>query len=359
MKNENGFGSIYKLKHKKHNQWTAVVTTGWKLTIKDGQPKAVQDRVRIGYYPTRKDAQLALFKWHESHSNMADTPTSAPQSTKVSKPSKYTPTIRELLNERYNVIFSNCSTRRLKSVNSYLKVLAPIEDTPIDKLDYRQLQKFADSLADAYAITSLSEIKVLLNMIYDEAIKLNYVQSCPVKYVNFKSNVKTKAKRAIPPETIRKIASCDDRVSNMCVIMIYSGMRIGELVNAKKENYNKVEHYLIGGEKTKAGKDRVIPIHPYIQERFETFLNSKKVVVSAYSKELKKTVQEKYGYTFTFHECRHTFVTLANQYDLDNYSLHKIVGHAASDVTEAVYTHIRAEKLYAEVCKIPTPDKLK
>ncbi len=88
MKNENGFGSIYKLKQKKHNQWTAVVTTGWKPIIKDGQPKAVQDRVRIGYYPTRKDAQLALFKWHESHLNMADTPTSAPQSTKVSKPSK-------------------------------------------------------------------------------------------------------------------------------------------------------------------------------------------------------------------------------------------------------------------------------
>ena len=40
--------------------------------------------------------------------------------------------------------------------------------------------------------------------------------------------------------------------------MIYTGMRIGELFGLRTENVH--ETYVIGGEKTKAGRNRIIPI---------------------------------------------------------------------------------------------------
>ncbi len=41
---------------------------------------------------------------------------------------------------------------------------------------------------------------------------------------------------------------------------IYSGMRPVELLSIKLENVHLDGRYVIGGVKTKAGKDRIIPI---------------------------------------------------------------------------------------------------
>ena len=354
MKNENGYGSVYKLKNKKRNPWTAVVTMGWKQTYDtDGTPKKTsQKREHIGYYPTRKEAQLALLRWHDQQESGAQ----APQAGTDTHPP--ITTLGKIIQERYDVIFADCSPRRLKTVNSLIKAIKPIDDIPITELDYKRIQAFADSLTGTYASGTLSNMRVVLNMVISEAIKLGYIQSNPVQYVKFKSTVTTKKKRAIPPDVIREIAKHDDLISHVCLIMIYSGMRIGELVGAKPENYNKEEHYLISGEKTKAGIDRIIPIHPYIQDMFEDYLRTKRYSIAYYRAKL-KTACLQYGFEFTAHECRHTFITLANQYRLDNYSLHKIVGHATNDITEMVYTHIRASELYAEICKIPEPSDLK
>lgn len=45
------------------------------------------------------------------------------------------------------------------------------------------------------------------------------------------------------------------------LILIYTGMRVGELLDIKIENVHLEEKYMRGGSKTEAGKDRVIPLH--------------------------------------------------------------------------------------------------
>jgi integrase len=58
------------------------------------------------------------------------------------------------------------------------------------------------------------------------------------------------------------------------LIMIYSGLRVGELFDIKDANIGFENDIMVGGSKTDAGKDRVIPIHPrimpYIKKRVET-----------------------------------------------------------------------------------------
>lgn len=52
------------------------------------------------------------------------------------------------------------------------------------------------------------------------------------------------------------------------------------------------------------------------------------------------------------HDCRKQFVTMAKKYNVNDFAIKRIVGHAISDVTEQVYTERSIEWLYDEVKKI-------
>ena len=52
----------------------------------------------------------------------------------------------------------------------------------------------------------------------------------------------------------------DEGIAKLLLMYIYSGMRPIELLSIKMENVHLDERYIIGGVKTKAGKNRIIPI---------------------------------------------------------------------------------------------------
>ena len=52
------------------------------------------------------------------------------------------------------------------------------------------------------------------------------------------------------------------------------------------------------------------------------------------------------------HETRHSFITLAKDYKVDEYVLKMIVGHKTADITERVYTHRTQSQLFAEMQKV-------
>ena len=53
------------------------------------------------------------------------------------------------------------------------------------------------------------------------------------------------------------------------------------------------------------------------------------------------------------HDPRKYFITQAKKYQLDEYAIKLIVGHAIEDITENVYTDRPTEWLYQEILKIP------
>ena len=46
------------------------------------------------------------------------------------------------------------------------------------------------------------------------------------------------------------------------------------------------------------------------------------------------------------------FITMAKKYDMDEYALKYIVGHAIDDITEKVYTKRETDWLIREIAKI-------
>ena len=52
------------------------------------------------------------------------------------------------------------------------------------------------------------------------------------------------------------------------------------------------------------------------------------------------------------HDPRKHFITIAKKYNVDEYAIKYIVGHAINDITEKVYTERQVDWLKSEVGKI-------
>ena len=136
-------------------------------------------------------------------------------------------------------------------------------------------------------------------------------------------------------------------------------MRIGELFSLPLKAYH--ESYVIGGEKTEAGKNRIIPIRPEGQEYFAYFAKKANgsLLISGYEgQKVPANFRRREYYPLleklkierkTPHATRHTYATRAVKEGLAPEYLQKILGHANYATTADVYTHIDAETLVGAV----------
>ena len=138
--------------------------------------------------------------------------------------------------------------------------------------------------------------------------------------------------------------------------MLYTGMRIGELLNLKIKDVDLEKGILkIKKAKTKSSI-RSIPIHSKIKNLI-SFLcksnnvyliekNGLKIEYGAFRREFTKR------YNHTSHETRHTFATKCKTCNVDPLATKLILGHAITDITYGTYTHVTFEYLKEEISKI-------
>jgi integrase len=155
----------------------------------------------------------------------------------------------------------------------------------------------------------------------------------------------------------------------MVLTGIYSGWRPQELSILKISNVDLENQTFSGGLKTDAGRDRIVPIHPLIsglvRNNYEKALSlgSDYLFNDIYGRQITHLTYDKYRGRFnkimkylnlshTPHDTRHTFITKAKYYKMDEYILKRIVGHAITDITEKTYTHRELEELRLEMKKI-------
>lgn len=151
----------------------------------------------------------------------------------------------------------------------------------------------------------------------------------------------------------------------MVIIGIYSGWRPQELAILKTADIDLENKTMLGGLKTEAGKNRIVPIHskilPLIEKRYnpkyEFLFNDEDgqqgttMTYDKYRGRFNK-INSKFGFTHRPHETRHTFITMAKEVQINDYVLKLIVGHAIEDVTEKIYTHRTMDQLKNEIEKI-------
>ena len=162
--------------------------------------------------------------------------------------------------------------RSIKGANNKVQK-DKISNIKILKLMFFQLQEYLDSLSIGYTSKGYQ-----INL-FNRAI--SYAKNHLGVNINIDTNKLDIGEK--PEESIFKPIDYQDvntlwlhkqsRTSQIILILIYTGLRPSELLNIKIKNVFLNENYMIGGMKTKAGSDRLIPIHSVIKSLIKNFYN--------------------------------------------------------------------------------------
>lgn len=138
--------------------------------------------------------------------------------------------------------------------------------------------------------------------------------------------------------------------------LIFTGFRPNEMFSLKKENCHGA--YFIGGSKTAAGKNRIVPIPPVIAPIVARLLASPseyifpapgggKMDMSCFRSRYYYPAIERIGVTKRPpYACRHTYATMLKNIDAPTVDKQRLMGHASYTMT-AHYTHSDIKSLTA------------
>lgn len=335
-------------KHRKRSNGTGAIS---KLSGNRQRPwMARKNGVCIGTYPTRAEAQKALERL-----------------TDVDVSDKYNMTFKEVYNRWYAEHSRNITEKTLKDYKWAFSLCEPIHDRKIRSIlrsDYQALIIAQEEKGRSKG--TCNKVRVVLSMLGKWAYEEGITQT------NNADNLSTAAKQLKERETfleedIKAIKKSKSEAADIALILTSCGCRPGELFKVPLADC--FDDYFIGGSKTEAGKDRVIPIgndglEAYKKIRQEAITKKADKLISGYKgshvysnfakREWKKLMEEIKRPTYTPYVCRHTFITNAIKGGMDLPVLEAIVGHVDRETTR-IYTHLRADDLVGAVQSLNSP----
>lgn len=212
-----------------------------------------------------------------------------------------------------------------------------------NNLDYRAI-KPKDirnyTRASANRGDSNSTINVRLSAIksfYDYAIEQEYTDHNPITKTLYLHGKTTKTKPLTEQEKniiLGYMDKKDDHIRLVFYTMFYTGLRVSEVANLKREDVNiingRVTVHVIHG---KRGGERTVPVFD-IETAEQLIKYTREQIIDPLFKVKKRTLQYhakqaslKTGIPFTVHQARHTFATERLQEGIRLDILQKLMGH--------------------------------
>ena len=253
-------------------------------------------------------------------------------------------TLRQLFNEWLPIHSRSVSKSAIKSYHIAFKHISNIADMPITDIHFQHLQNVINSMhVKGLSYSSCKKVRTLLNQLFNYAIIQDYPITNYALHLNLGPNVPTIKRRVFTRQQINKLWVIDTSYSRMILILLYTGLRIGELLNLRRQDINRRSSYLIVRHaKTKAGEGRIIPIHHRITPLIEQLYNDTGNYLFAISytsfRKHFHDIMKKLNCKHTIHDTRHTFASLLDAIAPPN-TLRALLGHKQGDITTRVYTH--------------------
>ncbi|MCH5212233.1 MAG: tyrosine-type recombinase/integrase [Oscillospiraceae bacterium] len=358
MKLPNGFGSVYKLSGNRRKPYVAQKTTGY-----DSDAKRLY--TIIGYYETREEGLIALAEYNKNPYSLQSKMTFAE--------------VYEKWSERK---FENISRSNINGYKASYKLCDRIKDLKMIDIKLLHLQSVVDNSGKNYP--TLKKLKIMLSQVFDYAVLNDIIgkDHHKVEFLDIGKPTKSDKHYRFTDDEIKVLWNWSEKPDNIYVrlilMLIYSGVRPGELFNVKRDRVNLEERsfYIDKGKNDNAV--RKVPIHekvyPFFKQwhdkgteylitqlngrnfRFDT--NHAQYVDSYWTPLLQDMGILQYtndkGITkeHTPDDTRHTFTTMWHEKQLDEAMRRKIQGHSGKGIGEQVYSHIEFEKLKAELNKL-------
>ena len=194
------------------------------------------------------------------------------------------------------------------------------------------------------------DIKALYSHLYKYAIRHEVVERNRALYLEL-PECKGGRREVWKPEEIAawwRDSQAGHRVSRLVLIMIYTGMRTGELRAQDPAKVYLDKRYMVGGIKTQAGKDRQIPLAQVILPLVRQALKEARYGLlpmrpDEFYDEYAAAVERLGIRPLSPYSCRHTAATALAEAGVAPAVIQEILGHADYSTTLG-YTHISAEK---------------
>lgn len=323
LKRANGTGTVYRKQERRKKPWAAE-----------------KNKTMIGYYETKTAALEAL-------NRLAG----------------------RSLDERYNMtfeeVFEAWKAEHYKELTKSGQTQYDISFqvfAAIHKRKFRELRTadFQAALEPHMKKThsTVSKYKQLITQMSKWAIREELITTNFASFVKLPENVK-KEKEIFADSEIKKLEANGSETAKIILMLIYTGMRIGELFSLPLDDYH--ETYVVGGEKTAAGRNRVIPIRPEGRGYFQYFAKQADgpLLLSGYvGQKVPNNFRKRDYYPLldkldierkTPHATRHTYASRARKDGMQPEILQKILGHADYSTTANIYVHTDVEELVKAV----------
>lgn len=333
MRNPNGYGCIKKLSGQRRRPFAFVVSENGTQRI-------------IEYFTNQADAQIFQADYNKVHLHHI-------------LPGHLV-TLAELYHRWLpaHIADTDPSDSALASYANSFKPLSCLQYEPFQNLKYMDYQRVIDGMRKSgLSYSSCKKVRSLISLLEKYASKIELTNK---SYAPLLSIGKNKAVRPHHPFSRQRInrlwAHCDESGVDTVLILLYTGMRVGEMLHLKKSDVNLRQGYIrITRSKTVSGI-RNIPIHHRISPLIASRIKSAGVYLIAdaggkpydYSRYclLWRAVMHAINADgHTTHDCRHTVATLLDNAGANETAKRRILGHAGGDVTERVYTHKNIRQL--------------
>lgn len=329
----NGTGSVYKMSGARAKPWRAVASVNGK-------------RVPIGCYTTQTDALKALAAY--------EPPTSSIHADM---------TIREVYEAWGDVKRDTLSASAWTTYESAWKRMEPLADMNIASVKTADYQIVIDRMKKTMSRSSCEKFRNLASQLCQWAMQNDLIDKNYAEFLVLPENKKTSDREYFTEDEISRLWEASGNLSaRIVLIMIYTGMRINELFSLRVEDVHLDEEiapgrtasYVIGGEKTEAGRNRVIVLHsrilPFVREWLgergrvylvERYGSHTMIDDHNFRKRDYYPLLDSLGIPhISPHKARHTFASRGAKAGISPTVLQNLIGHEKYETTANYYTHV-------------------
>lgn len=343
MKRANGTGSVVKLSGNRRRPWAV------KVSGRNEYGHVIQKIV--SYHEKASEAQLALEEYNRARASgtaptvdrLSLTVNDVFEAWKAREYRKLKPASITSHNAAWNKRVSRFASRKMR-------------DLTLD-----ELQALLDEDEDSgLSQSSINNDALLIKSLYNYAMERDIAGKDYSKYLDIPSVGAKRPRDSLNDLQLAKLSKlAADGVpwADTALMLCYTGFRVSEFLQLTRFAYHPESGgYLQGGLKTRAGKNRIVPVHPHIRPYLLAWMakdgdtiicdENKCSISSIRYREYFRAVAEQIGVPdATPHWCRHTFATMLHTAKADPLAIKWLLGHSTESDITAHYTHETIEVL--------------
>lgn len=326
----NGEGSVYKMSGKLAKPWRA-------MRMIDGV------HYSVGCFRTEADARRAAVTFEP------------PSPSVVAQGMTLGDVYREVITRKDGKV----SKSSVDTYNAAWRKLEPLADAPVTALHTADFQKIIDGMS-GYSRSAVEKVRIVVSAIYDYCIANELCGLNPAKYLELPPAQKKEEKEVFTEDDIAALWDDGSEDAKIVLAMIYTGLRINELFDLTPDDVHVNEGgytFIVGGEKTDAGRNRTVVLNRRISPVFSAWKERGGEYLITNSRGGKVDARNwRVRYYFPLldrlgiervnpHKARHTFATRIAAAGGNPVALQKAMGHADFSTTANIYTHPDMEAL--------------